>query len=100
MATFENDQTAPVGQTLPVYKSDDSGTTWAKLADVKAPAYLSSDSAYAKYTSNWTNPYLYVLPQDVGNLSSRHAAAREHRLRRRLLLRGAEGRQLQLDADQ
>ncbi|WP_315903641.1 RICIN domain-containing protein [Streptomyces rhizosphaerihabitans] len=70
VATFENDQTAPVGQTLPVYKSDDEGTTWAKLTDVKAPAYLSGDSAYAKYTSNWTNPYLYVLPQNVGNLSA------------------------------
>ncbi|MGW1877892.1 RICIN domain-containing protein [Streptomyces sp. NPDC001975] len=70
VATFENSQSAPVGQTLPIYKSDDSGTTWAKLADVKAPAYLSSDSAYAKYTSNWTNPYLYVLPQSVGSLSA------------------------------
>ncbi|MGW0949112.1 RICIN domain-containing protein [Streptomyces sp. NPDC002623] len=55
-------------QTLPVYKSDDHGTTWQSLSEVKAPAYLSSDAKYAKYTSNWTNPYLYVLPQDVGNL--------------------------------
>jgi hypothetical protein len=70
VAAFENSQSAPVGQTMPVYKSDDDGTTWAKLADVKAPAYLSSDSAYTKYTSNWTNPYLYVLPQDVGSLSA------------------------------
>jgi len=70
VATFEDSEAAPVGQTLPVYKSDDDGTTWAKLADVKAPAYLSTNSAYAKYTSNWTNPYLYVLPQSVGNLSA------------------------------
>lgn len=55
-------------QTLPVYKSDDHGTTWQPLSEVKAPAYLSGDPQYAKYTSNWTNPYLYVLPQDVGNL--------------------------------
>ncbi|MER5430098.1 RICIN domain-containing protein [Streptomyces sp. NPDC002588] len=55
-------------QTLPVYKSDDHGTTWQALSEVKAPAYLSGDPQYAKYTSNWTNPYLYVLPQDVGNL--------------------------------
>ncbi|MFE1881913.1 RICIN domain-containing protein [Streptomyces diastatochromogenes] len=55
-------------QTLPVYKSDDDGTSWQPLSEVKAPAYLSSDPRYAKYTSNWTNPYLYVLPQDVGNL--------------------------------
>jgi hypothetical protein len=56
------------GQTLPVYKSDDDGTTWQSLSEVKAPAYISTDPKYAKYTSNWTNPYLYVLPQDVGNL--------------------------------
>ncbi|MFF7981700.1 hypothetical protein ACFZDK_21645 [Streptomyces sp. NPDC007901] len=56
VATFEDSESARVGQTMPVYKSDDDGTTWAKLADVKAPAYLSSDSQYAKYTSNWTNP--------------------------------------------
>ncbi|WP_079174247.1 RICIN domain-containing protein [Streptomyces mirabilis] len=55
-------------QTLPVYKSDDHATTWQLLSEVKAPAYLSSDPQYAKYTSNWTNPYLYTLPQDVGNL--------------------------------
>ncbi|WTB39402.1 RICIN domain-containing protein [Streptomyces sp. NBC_00827] len=70
VAAFENSQTAPVGQTMPIHKSDDAGTTWQKLADVKAPAYLSSDAKYAKYTSNWTNPYLYVLPQNVGNLSA------------------------------
>ncbi|WP_405817146.1 RICIN domain-containing protein [Streptomyces sp. NBC_01390] len=56
------------GQTLPVYKSDDAGTSWQPLSEVKAPAYLSTDPRYAKYTSNWTNPYLYVLPQNVGAL--------------------------------
>ena len=55
-------------QTLPVSKSDDRGTSWQPLSEVKAPAYLSSDPKYAKYTSNWTNPYLYTLPQDVGTL--------------------------------
>jgi hypothetical protein len=57
-------------QTLPVYKSDDHGTTWQPLSEVKAPAYLSNEPRYAKYTSNWTNPYLYVLPQDVGKLKA------------------------------
>ncbi|MEV5528681.1 RICIN domain-containing protein [Streptomyces prunicolor] len=56
------------GQTLPVYKSDDHGTSWQPLSEVKAPAYLSKDPKYAKYTSNWTNPYLYTLPQSVGKL--------------------------------
>jgi hypothetical protein len=57
-------------QTLPVYKSDDHGTTWQPLSEVKAPAYLSNEPRYAKYTSNWTNPYLYVLPRDVGKLKA------------------------------
>ena len=75
VATFEKSTVVPesqgaAGQTLPVYKSDDDGTTWQALSEVKAPAYLSSDPQFAKYTSNWTNPYLYVLPQDVGNLKS------------------------------
>ncbi|MEV6507387.1 RICIN domain-containing protein [Streptomyces sp. NPDC051642] len=56
------------GQTLPIYKSDDHGTSWQPLSEVKAPAYLSEDPKYAKYTSNWTNPYLYTLPQSVGKL--------------------------------
>ncbi|MFF2516621.1 RICIN domain-containing protein [Streptomyces sp. NPDC058086] len=73
VASFEKSAVVPAtgsadGQTLPVYKSDDHATTWQPLSEVKAPAYLSSDPKYAKYTSNWTNPYLYTLPQDVGNL--------------------------------
>jgi len=58
------------GQPIPLYKSDDNGTTWQHLADVTAPAYASSNPAYAPYVSNWTNPYLYVLPQAVGNLAA------------------------------
>jgi hypothetical protein len=58
------------GGTLPVYSSDDHGTSWQPLSEVKAPAYLSSDQKYAKYTSNWTNPYLYVMPQTVGNVKA------------------------------
>jgi hypothetical protein len=69
VAAFEDSQQAVVGQTMPIHVSDDSGTTWRKLSDVKPPAQLSADPKYAKYTSNWTNPYLYVLPKTVGNLS-------------------------------
>ncbi len=73
VASFEKSTVVPAtgsaaGQTLPVYKSDDHGTSWQQLSEVKAPAYLSNDPKYAKYTSNWTNPYLYTLPQDVGQL--------------------------------
>jgi hypothetical protein len=57
-------------QTLPVYKSDDDGTTWQPLSEVEAPAYLSDDPRYAKHTSNWTNPFLYVLQDRVGDLKA------------------------------
>jgi len=69
VATFENSQSAVVGQTLPVYSSDDQGATWQKRADIKPPAQLSTDPAVAKYTSNWTNAQPYVLPQAVGSLA-------------------------------
>jgi hypothetical protein len=59
-----------VGETLPIWKSDDFGTTWQPLSEVPSPAALSNDPAVDKYSSNWTNPYLYVLPQNVGNLSA------------------------------
>ncbi|MEU5764816.1 RICIN domain-containing protein [Streptomyces asoensis] len=73
VASFEKSTVVPAsgsadGQTLPVYKSDDRGTSWQPLSEVAAPAYLSDDPRYAKYTSNWTNPYLYVLPERVGDL--------------------------------
>ncbi|MCG2798225.1 MAG: hypothetical protein L6367_06765, partial [Cellulomonas sp.] len=70
VAAFERSIGDPVGQTMPVYKSDDFGATWQKLTDLAAPASLSDDPEYAKYTSNWTNPYLYVLPETVGDLAA------------------------------
>ncbi|GAA2479759.1 RICIN domain-containing protein [Streptomyces longisporus] len=75
VAAFEKSTVVPTtgsadGQTVPVYKSDDHGTTWQPLSEVRAPAYLSKDPRYAKYTSNWTNPYPYVLPQRVGKLKA------------------------------
>lgn len=57
------------GETIPVYKSDDNGTSWQKLSDV-APPSAYGNPAMAKYSSNWTNPYFYVLPQAVGNLAA------------------------------
>jgi hypothetical protein len=70
VAAFEDDEGAVVGQTMPIYKSDDNGNTWQKLTNLKAPAYLTSNSAYANYTSAWTNPYLYVLPQAIGSMAA------------------------------
>lgn len=78
LATFEYSKVgiAPdglegaAGQTLPIWKSDDDGTTWQKLTDVEAPAFISADAEAAPYTSNWTNPNFYVLPEDVGNLEA------------------------------
>lgn len=68
VAAWEDSEGAVVGQTMPIYKSDDDGNTWQKLTDLQAPAYLSSNSAFAPYTSAWTNPYLYVLPQAIGSM--------------------------------
>jgi hypothetical protein len=69
IAGFERSIGDPVGQTIPVYKSDDFGTTWQELSEVKPPAELSDDPAYADLLSNWTNPFFYALPQDVGDLA-------------------------------
>lgn len=66
VAAFEDSEGPVVGQTMPIYKSDDNGDTWQKLSDLKAPAYLSSSSEWAGFTSSWTNPYFYVLPQALG----------------------------------
>lgn len=57
------------GETLPVYKSDDDGDTWQKLSDVPPPSAYG-DPAMAKYTSNWTNPFFFVMPQAVGNIAA------------------------------
>ncbi|WP_433364672.1 RICIN domain-containing protein [Actinoplanes sp. CA-142083] len=67
LASFEKATVVPstggaAGETLPIYKSDDDGTTWQALSEVKAPG--------GAYPSNWTNPYLYVLPQAVGQLAA------------------------------
>lgn len=59
-----------VGETMPIWKSDDDGTTWQPLTNVASPAALTTDPALDRYSSNWTNPYLYVLPQAVGDLTA------------------------------
>ncbi|MCW5950919.1 MAG: FIVAR domain-containing protein [Propionibacteriaceae bacterium] len=58
------------GETLPIYVSDNNGDSWQQISEVAAPAYLSSDPRFAPYVSNWTNPYLYVLPEDIGELQA------------------------------
>ena len=75
VASFEKATVVPAtggadGETLPIYKSDDHGSSWQKLSELKAPAYLSNAPQYARYTSNWTNPYLYALPQNVGDMKA------------------------------
>lgn len=69
VATFEDSESAVVGQKMPIHVSDDYGSTWRKLTEIPAPAEMSDDPQYAKYTSNWTNPYLYVMPETVGDLA-------------------------------
>ncbi len=55
-----------VGGVMPIWKSDDAGDSWQPLTEVKAPAFMSSDPAVAKYTSNWGSPYLFTMPETVG----------------------------------
>lgn len=57
------------GETLPIYKSDDNGVTWQKLSDVPAPSTYGNP-AMAKYSSNWTNPFFFTMPQTVGNITA------------------------------
>lgn len=50
VASFEKATVVPAtgsadAETLPIYKSDDYGSTWQPLSEVKAPAYLSRDPA-------------------------------------------------------
>lgn len=74
VAAFEKSIGNPVGQTLPLYSSDDAGTSWQSLGTLASPASMTAGtsraSQFAKYTSNWTNPYLYTLKQDVGDLKA------------------------------
>jgi hypothetical protein len=73
VATFERSVGDPVGQTMPVYSSSDYGTSWTHLSDVKSPAELTKgtkrEAEFSKWTSAWTNPYLYVMPETVGSLT-------------------------------
>ena len=73
VATFERSVGDPVGQTMPIYRSTDYGTTWESFSEVQSPAVLTKgtnrEAEFAKYTSAWTNPYLYVMPETVGGLS-------------------------------
>lgn len=71
VATFERSIGDPVGETMWVYASDDKGDNWNKISEVKSPHDLEPDNpAYAEYVSNWTNPYLYVMPETVGGLKA------------------------------
>ena len=37
-----------IGQTMPIWKSDDNGTSWQPLSEVAPPSKLSADPAVAK----------------------------------------------------
>lgn len=67
LMAYEESTGPVVGQDLPIYKSDDNGDTWQKLTDIGSPASQSNAAQYAGLTSNWTNPYFFVLPEDLGS---------------------------------
>lgn len=75
VASFELSVGAAKGQTLPIWHSVDHGDTWSKLGDVTAPAdpntrKADSSKDYSRFVSMFGNPFLYVLPEDVGALKA------------------------------
>ncbi|MBP2326650.1 hypothetical protein JOF56_007035 [Kibdelosporangium banguiense] len=61
LASFEDNNQPAAGQTLPIFSSTDNGRSWTKIAAV-------ADKSPRRWGSNWTNPYLYVLPQRIGSM--------------------------------
>lgn len=72
--TYERSIGDPVGQSQWVYASDDNGETWRKISEVLPPSELTKgtgrEAEFARFTSNWTDPYLYVLPEDIGEVKA------------------------------
>ena len=61
LASFEDDNQPAQGQTFPIFSSTDDGRSWTKIASV-------ADTSSRHWGSNWTNPFLYVLPQAIGSM--------------------------------
>ena len=61
LASFEDDNQPAQGQTFPIFSSTTDGRSWTRIAAV-------ADTSARRWGSNWTNPYLYVLPQAIGGM--------------------------------
>jgi hypothetical protein len=61
LASFEDNNQPAAGQTFPIFSSTNNGQSWTKIASV-------ADTSARRWGSNWTNPYLYVLPQAIGTM--------------------------------
>ena len=74
IVTFERSIGDPGGQTQWVFGSDDLGKTWSKIAEIQPPSIAAQGTPLevecSKYVSNWTDPYLYVLPETIGSLKA------------------------------
>jgi hypothetical protein len=59
VASFEDNSQPAVGQKWPVWTSLDEGRTWTKTGTIP-----DTNRGWG----NWTNPFLYVLPQQIGTM--------------------------------
>lgn len=61
LVTFEDNNQPAAGQTFPIFSSTNNGQSWSKIASV-------ADTSPRRWGSNWASPFLYVLPQAVGDM--------------------------------
>ena len=87
-------------ETLPVYKSDDHGTSWQPLSDVKAPAYLSNGPQVREVHEQLDEPVPLRASAGRRRTEEGHAAPGDRRVGRRPLLPRAQGSRPELDAVQ
>ena len=73
---------------------------WQPLSEVKAPAYLSKRPQVREVHEQLDEPVPLHAAAGRREPQAGHAAPRERRVRRRLLLQGAQGGRPELDADQ
>ncbi|WP_158850199.1 RICIN domain-containing protein [Saccharothrix deserti] len=60
VATYEDNNQPLENMTFPIWTSTDNGASWARTSSV-------ADTSPRRW-GNWTNPHLYVLPQQIGTM--------------------------------
>ena len=60
VATYEDNNQPLTNMTFPIWTSTNNGASWSRRSSV-------ADTSPRRW-GNWTNPYLYALPQPIGGL--------------------------------